>query len=201
MGFRIGWAAVLTVLLLPLFTQLAMSYRDLSRLSMAVPKHQPLHPPLPKGTVDTVEWFFVEWFSWRLEKVSNGFFDIFLWSGSDSKTLELAARSSSKLRTPGAPIVELPGAMDSGLDCAFLTSTVSDCVSLSGANQEQYFSMARLPFFLLSCQLRIQNDSFESQCTAPWSILIHLDPSGWFPFCSRWTGWEWAHFDRLSWRR
>jgi hypothetical protein len=91
--------------------------------------------------------------------------------------------------------------MDSGLDCAFSTSTVSDCVSLSGANQEQYFSMARLPFFLLSCQLRIQNDSFESQCTAPWSILIHLDPSGWFPFCSRWTGWEWAHFDRLSWRR
>ena len=102
----------------------------------------------------------------------------FLWSGSDSKTLEFrAARSSSKLRTPGAPIVELPGAMDSGLDCALSTSTVSDCVSLSGANQEQYFSMARLPFFLLCCQLRIQNDSFESQCTAPWSILIHLDPS------------------------
>ena len=41
-----------------------------------------------------------------------------------------------------------------------------------------------------------------------YGSLIHLDPSwsililtGWFPFCSRWTGWEWAHFDRLSWRR
>ena len=165
MGFRMGRAfAVYT------------TCHELSRLSMAVPKHQPLHPPLPKGTV--------EWVLWNAFLVSNVFFLLFYilfllvkWFGfqigisHSSKFIEVA-----NSRRPNSWAAWCDGQW-LGLRFFCVSSVSALCQLVWRRSRAILFNgIAFFRFFLL-CQLRIQNDSFESQCTAPWSTLIHLNPS------------------------